>query len=210
MGLSDQKKIEALFQIYPPAGDVGAVQGKIDATKEKINALTAKVKTSEQAAARIASSKSQIPVPAGTLAEIDAQIISLEAELKEAQENLTTIRLEEQKAADAQKAKEEADRKEKDRIEAEEKAKTSAVSCEAVQASMAERPGEMGKKADALFGPEKVGGTSNGTLLPGTISVSPKDLNSDADFSNPRGQGTTGRGSGINPGHHRRYERGRL
>jgi hypothetical protein len=36
----------------------------------------------------------------------------------------------------------------------------------------------MGKKADALFGPEKVGGASNGTLLPGTISFSPKDLNS--------------------------------
>ena len=124
MSLSDQKKIETLFQLYPPAGDIGAVQGKIDATKEKINALAAKVKTSEQAAARIASSKSQIQVPAGTLAEVDAQITSLEAELKEAQENLTTIRLEEQKAADALKAKEEADRKEKERIEAEEKAKS--------------------------------------------------------------------------------------
>ena len=177
MGLSDQKKIEALFQLYPPAGDVGAVQGKIDAAKEKITTLTSKVKTSEQAAARIASSKSQIQVPAGTLAEIDAQITSLNAELKEAQENLTTIRLEEQKAADAHKAKEDADRKEKERIEAEEKAKMSAVSCEAVQVSMAERPGEMGKKADALFGSEKVGGTSTGTLLPGTISFSPKDLN---------------------------------
>ena len=169
MGLSDQKKIEALFQIYPPAGDVGAVQGKIDATKEKINALTAKVKTSEQAAARIASSKSQIAVPAGTLAEIDAQIISLDAELKEAQENLTTIRLEEQKAADAQKAKEEADRKEKDRIEAEEKAKTSAVACEAVQASMAERPGEMEKMVDAIFRPERTE-TSPGS----TLAVTPK------------------------------------
>ena len=185
------------------------MQGKIDATKEKINALTAKVKTSEQAAARIASSKSQIQVPAGTLAEIDAQITSLDAELKEAQENLTTIRLEEQKAADAQKAKEEADRKEKERIEAEEKAKTSAVSCEAVQASMAERPGEMGKKADALFGPEKVGGASNGTLLPGHF-ILPERSQPDSDFSNPRGQATTGRGSGINPDHHRRHGRGRL
>ncbi len=156
MTLSDQKKIEALFQLYPPAGDISTVQGKIDASKEKINSLATKVKTSEQAAARIASSKSQIQIPVGTLAEVDAQIASLEAELKEAQEDLTTIRLKEQKAADAQKAKEEADRREKERIEAEEKAKTSAVTDEAVQTSLAERPGEMEKKADALFGLEKV------------------------------------------------------
>ena len=165
MALSDQKKIEALFQLYPPAGDISTVQGKIDAAKEKINSLAAKVKTSEQAAARIASSKSQIQVPAGTLAEVDDQIATLEAELKEAQDNLTTIRLEEQKAADALKAKEEADRKEKERIEAEEKAKaekaaaeTTAVTDETVQKSLAERPGEMTKKCDALFGAEKAHG----------------------------------------------------
>lgn len=156
MALSDQKKIEALFQLYPPIGDISAIQGKIDAAKEKINALAAKVKTSEQAAARIASSKSQIQVPAGTLAEVDAQIISLEAQLKEAQENLTQIRMEEQKAADALKAKEETDRREKERIEAEEKAK-------------AERPGEMTKKCDALLGAEKAHGIAVTPGLPGPV-----------------------------------------
>lgn len=156
MSLSNQKKIEALFQLYPPAGDISAVQGKIDASKEKTNSLAAKVKTSEQAAARIASSKSQIQVPAGTLAEVDDQIATLEVELKEAQDNMTTILLEEQKATDALKAKEEADQKEKERIEAEEKARAAAVTDEPVQVSMAERPGEMEKKTNALFGQEKV------------------------------------------------------
>ncbi|HBL23933.1 MAG TPA: hypothetical protein DDZ40_07415 [Deltaproteobacteria bacterium] len=179
MSLSDQKKIEALFSLYPPAGDVGAVQEKIDTAKEKINTLAAKVKTSEQAAARIASSKSQIQVPAGTLAEVDAQIDMLEAELKEAQENLTQIRMEEQKAADALKAKEEADRKEKERIQAEEKAKaekaaakTTAITDEAVQKSLAERPGEMEKMVDALFRPVRTE-TPTGS----TLTVTPKDLN---------------------------------
>ena len=101
MALSDQKKIEALFQLYPPAGDVGAVQGKIDATKERINTLASKVKTSEQAAARIVASKTQIQIPAGTLAEVDAQITMLETELKEAQENLSTIRAEEAAAKES-------------------------------------------------------------------------------------------------------------
>jgi hypothetical protein len=156
MALSDQKKIEALFQLYPPAGDISAVQGNIDTAKEKINSLAAKVKTSEQAAARIASSKSQIQVPAGTLAEIDAQITSLEAQLKEAQENLTQIRMEEQKAADALRAKEEADRREKERTETEEKAKV-------------ERPGEMTKKSYALLGAEKVHGIAVTPGLPGPV-----------------------------------------
>jgi hypothetical protein len=162
MALSDQKKIEALFQLYPPAGDISAVQGKIDTSKEKINSLAAKVKTSEQAAARIASSKSQIQVPAGTLAEVDAQISALETELKEAQDSLTQIRLEEQRAADALKAKDEAERKEKEQIAAAEKAKaekaaaeTTAITDEAVQKSLAERPGEMSKKCEALFGEKK-------------------------------------------------------
>ena len=162
MALSDQKKIEALFQLYPPAGDISAVQGKIDTSKEKINSLAAKVKTSEQAAARIASSKSQIQVPAGTLAEVDAQISALETELKETQDNLTQIRLEEQRAADELKAKDEAERKEKERIAAAEKAKaekaaaeTTAITDEAVQKSLAERPGEMSKKCEALFGEKK-------------------------------------------------------
>jgi chromosome segregation ATPase len=128
----------------------------IDTAKEKINSLAAKVKTSEQAAARIASSKSQIQVPAGTLAEVDAQIISLEVQLKEAQENFTQIRMEEQKAADTLKAKEEADRREKERIEREEKAK-------------AERPGEMTKKSDALLGAEKVNGIPVTPGLPGPV-----------------------------------------
>lgn len=180
MALSDQKKIEALFQLYPPAGDISAVQGKIDASKEKINALAIKVKTSEQAAARIASSKSQIEVPAGTLAEVDDQIATLEAELKEAQDNLTTILLEEQKAADALKAKEEADRKEKERIEAAEKAnaekaaaETTAVTDEPVQKSLAEKPGEMTKKCDALFGAEKAHGIPVTTGLPGSFIKTP-------------------------------------
>jgi hypothetical protein len=162
MALSDQKKIEALFQLYPPAGDISAVQGKIDTSKEKINSLTAKVKTSEQAAARIASSKSQIQVPAGTLAEVDAQISALETELKEAQDSLTQIRLEEQRAADELKAKDEAEQKEKERIAAAEKAQaekaaaeTTAITDEAVQKSLAERPGEMSKKCEALFGEKK-------------------------------------------------------
>lgn len=174
MGLSDQKKIETLFQLYPPSGDVGAVQGKIDEAKTRINALTQKVKTSEQAAARIATSKTQIQAPAGTLAEVDAELAKLEGDLSTARNNLVEIKIEEQKAESERKAKEEADRKEKERIEAEETRKAldqqaafrekeeserlaqSSVTDEQVLASLVERPGEMTKKCDALFGPETI------------------------------------------------------
>ena len=203
MTLSDQKKIEALFALYPPTGDVSSVQGKIDEAKTRINALTQKVKTSEQAAARIAASKMQIQVPAGTLAEIDAEIAKLERDLSTARNNLTEIKIDEQKAESERKAKEDAARKEKEmeRIEAKGKERQEImrqvdaiyyqndrflgamsdqefeemyrpykikwdeahaiqdpplVTEEQVLASLAERPGEMTKKCDALFGPEKV------------------------------------------------------
>ncbi len=183
MALSDQKKIEALFQLYPPAGDISTVQGKIDAAKDKINALTAKVKATEQAAARIASSKSQIQVPAGTLAEIDDQIAVLEAELKTAQDDLTKIRIEEQKAAEALKAKEDANTRETERIKAEEKANsgkgtigTTAISDENTQKSLTERPGEMTKECGALSGTEKDQGVLSTGDLPGLFRKTPPPL----------------------------------
>ncbi len=116
MDLSDQKKIEALFQLYPPAGDVAAIQGKIDKTKERINALAQKIKTTETAAARIASSKAEIKVPAGTLAEVDAEIAAKEKELAKARNELVEARIAEQKAEDERRAKEEAERKERERL----------------------------------------------------------------------------------------------
>jgi len=167
IALSDQKKIESLFTLYPPAGNLDAVQDQIETAKEKINALNQKVKSTEQAAARIAASKAEIKIPAGTLAEIDAEIAQKESELTEARNNLTNLKIEEQRIESEAKAKEEAERKEQERLKAEEKARKAGEEAKAkaeispdpidakVQQSLKENPGEMTKKVDAMFGTEK-------------------------------------------------------
>lgn len=181
MDLSDNKKLETLFSLYPPAGDAAAIQGKINGTKEKINSLAQKIKTTEQAAARIAASKTDIKVPAGTLPEVDAEIKKLEGRLATARNELVEIKLAEQKAADELKAKEEAERKEKERLEAEarlkaedeaKKAEPPPITDEQVLDSLASKPGPLTQEIDQRFGPE---GTGTARLSPTTIAAQVTD-----------------------------------
>lgn len=105
MELSDQKKIDAVFSLYPPAGDVNKIQGEIDGLKEKINTLSAKAKTSEAAAARLVAAKP--PLPAGTLADVTGKISETETALVKARQELSDA-----KAAEAARlAKEQAEKK---------------------------------------------------------------------------------------------------
>ena len=90
MELSDQKKIDAVFSLYPPAGDVNKIQGEIDGLKEKINTLNAKAKTSEAAAARLVAAKP--PLPAGTLADVTGKIETISHDLVIAREELSAAK----------------------------------------------------------------------------------------------------------------------
>ncbi len=173
MELSDQKKIDAVFSLYPPAGDVNKIQGEIDSLKEKINTLNAKAKTSEAAAARLVAAKP--PLPAGTLADVTGQIettnhdlviareelsaakqaeaarVAKEKAEKQAAEAAAQLKARQEKDRLAKEAKDEADRKERERIEAGKK-DVPLVTDEQVLASLADRPGEMTKECDRLFG----------------------------------------------------------
>ncbi len=175
MELSDQKKIDAVFSLYPPAGDVNKIQGEIDSLKEKINGLVQKAKTSEAAAARLVAAKP--PLPAGTLADVTGKITETAEALRLARKELVDLQVaegarlakekaekkaaedalklkekqEKQAVLDAQKAKDETARKERERIEAE-KNDVPLVTDARVEASLAEKPGEMTKECDRLFG----------------------------------------------------------
>ena len=175
MELSDQKKIDAVFSLYPPAGDITKIQGEIDSTKEKINGLVQKAKTSEAAAARLVAAKP--PLPAGTLADVTGKLVETAESLRVARKELVDAQVaegarlakekaekkaaedalklkekqEKQALVDAQKAKDEAEKKERERIAAEEKAMKELD--EKVAASLAVRPGEMTKECDRMLGP---------------------------------------------------------
>ena len=164
MDLSDQKKIDAVFSLYPPAGDVNKIQGEIDSTKEKINGLVQKAKTSETAAARLVAAKP--PLPAGTLADVTGKIAETAESLRSARQALVDAqvaegaRLAKEKAEkkaeedaeklkakqEAQKVKDEADRKERERIAAEKR------NAETIFDSLAEKPGPMETMVDKKFG----------------------------------------------------------
>ena len=121
MDLSDQKKIDTIFSLYPPAGDVRKIAVDIASAKETISVLSKKKEGSELAAKRLLSSKPTLPP--GTLAETVGEIELLEGQLKEARESLAKIK--EQEATDKARldeqarAKAEADKKEADRLAAE-------------------------------------------------------------------------------------------
>jgi hypothetical protein len=130
MDLSDQKKIDMVLDLYPPAENLTGVLEL--AAKEKVKYLgfedTARAK--EAAAAELIASKAALNLPPGTLAEIAGEIIRADAQLEIAQENLTKATAE----ASAAEAKEKAETKAKANAEKAKKAADEAAAKAAADA----------------------------------------------------------------------------
>ena len=88
MSLSDAKKVEAIFELYPPAGDIGELDQQIDAVKTKRNRLQDMIKANEKAIESLTKQRSQIELPSGNLAELEAEIASVKKQLEDAQKML--------------------------------------------------------------------------------------------------------------------------
>ena len=112
MDLSDQKKIDYLFNLFPPAGDVSELDDKITDISEKLNQKRRDIRDAENFVAKTMANRAQIDLPSGTLAETSGEIKSLENELSQAQEQLKKAEI----------AKAQADAKIKADAEAKEKA----------------------------------------------------------------------------------------
>jgi len=85
---SAQKKIDAIFDLYPPDENLNSLTTQIDAAKEKINALTQKARSAEDAASRLVTARAAIELPAGSYAELIGQIHETEKELERARNDL--------------------------------------------------------------------------------------------------------------------------
>lgn len=126
LDLSDQRKIDVLFSLFPPASDLGELDGKIEGLKAKQNKLQADIRSLDQTRARLTSARAGIQLPAGTLAEITAKIKEVESKLADAGKSLEAARVEQVRREAEEKAKREAielTERERTRIEAEAKAK---------------------------------------------------------------------------------------
>lgn len=115
MALSDQKKIDSIFDLYPPEEDISKIIDNIEATKTKINVLAAKEKSTNEAAARLTTSRTIMHLPPGTLAEAHFKIKDTEEKLNQARQDLKDAEIEEarQKAEEEGRLKGEAEAKRK-------------------------------------------------------------------------------------------------
>lgn len=98
--LSDTKKIDELFRLFPPQGDVRGINVAIAQTKEAISRIEADIKAREQSCQNLGKAIADMELPAGTLPEIQAQIAQLEREYQEARDEMVRekTRLEEASA----------------------------------------------------------------------------------------------------------------
>lgn len=123
-GLSDQKKIDFIFSLFPPAGDIDQLESDIDNLKEKLNSKRAKIRESENFVSKLLSDRADLNLPSGTLAETSGKVKKLENELTAAQDELKKVEVEIAQAEEKRKAeaKAEQDRKDREKAEAEAKA----------------------------------------------------------------------------------------
>lgn len=106
--LSDAKKIDELFRLFPPAGDVRGMNTSIARTKARISEIESSIKAKEQSCKSITESIAAMRLPTGTLPEIQAEIVKTEREYQQARDEITRererIRFEQEAARQAAEA----------------------------------------------------------------------------------------------------------
>jgi len=107
LGLSDAKKVDELFRIFPPSGDVRGINADIAKAKERIARIEEEIRGKEQACKSINETIASLHLPAGSLPEVQAEIAKVEREMLEARDDLTRererLRLERKSAADRER-----------------------------------------------------------------------------------------------------------
>lgn len=119
MSLSDQKKIDSLFDLFPPSANLKNLDSEIEKAKKEVSRLEKQERTNTAVIQRLTASKSEIQLPAGTLAEIQADIKKLTEEVKTAQDELKQAEIADAETQAAEKAveKHKSDRAAKEKSE---------------------------------------------------------------------------------------------
>lgn len=99
LALSDAKKVDELFRLFPPAGDVRGLGAAITRAKERISELESAIKGKEQSCRSLSESLAGLNLPAGSLPEVQAAIVQTEREYQAARDELTRERARLEQAA---------------------------------------------------------------------------------------------------------------
>ena len=109
LSMSDQKKIDHLFRLYPPKFGVADLTSKIEALEEKLKAKQKEMNDTESLVASLAKKVAETELPAGSLEEIRTDIDRTTAEYRLTLKNIERAKAE---AAEPERmAKAETDRK---------------------------------------------------------------------------------------------------
>ena len=113
MDLSDQKKIDLIFTLFPPEADLSGIDENLAKLSEDESRARSELKAIDLVIERMTKERSEISVPAGTLAEIRAGIADKEKQIESVEADIKEIETKEREAkakADAEaRAKKEAD-----------------------------------------------------------------------------------------------------
>lgn len=117
LDLSDQKRIDYLLDLYPPAENIKGLTEMIDTQKRNYLQLEEKARASEASVSTMTASRAAMQLPPGNLAETAAEIQTVEKQIEEASKDLQAAKtkIAEEKAREDQKKKdeEEAERQKK-------------------------------------------------------------------------------------------------
>ena len=86
--LSDARKIDDLFRLFPPAGDVRGLTASITTCKDRISAMERDLRAREQSRQALSDAIADLHLPAGSLPEIQARIAMVEGEYQTARDEL--------------------------------------------------------------------------------------------------------------------------
>ena len=88
MAMSDAKKVDELFRLFPPQGDVRGLTRKITEAKENLSAVESEIKAIESIIGNLAKSIAESELPPGSLPEIQAEIVKVQAEHQAARDEM--------------------------------------------------------------------------------------------------------------------------
>lgn len=137
---SDKKKIEQVFDLFPPAGDVGGLEYQIDDLKAEINGRHTSIRTAEALVAKLTTAVAETELPSGTLPQTAEKLTHTKAEISKVQAEIQSLKDGEAKRIADEKAKQQANEAaKKAKAEAEAKAKKQADEAAAAAAQEKER-----------------------------------------------------------------------
>jgi len=109
MEKSETKKIDTLFDLFPNP-ELAGIDTEIEAAKADVSKWQKKKDGAESTVVRLTNSKQSIEIPAGSIADVKAQIKAIETQIIDLDEQISDAKIEEARVKAEEEAKIKADR----------------------------------------------------------------------------------------------------